>query len=125
MDGKPNGKDDSDDTSRRGSFATHPISAEGPHTFANNELSRLGCPVLVVATSKGGDSVMAASPDVQERPSDKEDPIDKSSDHHSHRQLGDRLGSLITNDEHIRVLDERRTRHVNQCKRDDGHIFLR
>ncbi|KAG1224241.1 hypothetical protein G6F35_004141 [Rhizopus arrhizus] len=123
VDGKLDGKDDSDDTSSRGSPSTHTIFTERFDKVTHGETPELGDAFCMVDTSERGNKMVADKSDDEEWFAHKTAADGAPSNYNIHRQLGHGLGNNIPSIEDSRILERGRKELVHQRKRADGHIF--
>ncbi|KAG1137376.1 hypothetical protein G6F38_011359 [Rhizopus arrhizus] len=117
------GQDYLNDTGNRGSTSSHSSSSKGSSKESLLEQPKLGKTVSYILPESTGISMVEGVRFIQERPTYSSENSSITSDNDLHRQLRHGVGSELTNDGNIRVLEQSRQINVNKRPRTEGSLF--
>ncbi|KAG1257462.1 hypothetical protein G6F68_009288 [Rhizopus microsporus] len=109
------GQDYLNDTGNRRSTSSHSSSSKGSSKESLLEQPKLGKTVSYILPESTGISMVEGVRFIQERPTYSSENSSITSDNDLHRQLRHGVGSELTNDDNIRVLDP--SRQINKIAR--------
>jgi hypothetical protein len=123
MDSESTGEGHINDTSNRRSTPTYSPSTARSSTILTQQQSQLGEEMHYITTESARTPMVEAVCSDKKWIADSGHTISNTKDHDLHKQLRDRLGNQLTNDQDIRVLERRGKNNINKRPRIESSLL--